>query len=69
MIPCSNPGRNAITWEEKLKLDVDVWYVDHHTLCLDIRILFMTLVKVFHREGISAAGEAIMGEFKGSVNG
>lgn len=60
-------GRNAITWEEKFKLDV--WYVDHHTLCLDIKILFMTLVKVFHREGISAAGEATMGEFKGSVNG
>jgi sugar transferase EpsL len=60
-------GRNAITWEEKFKLDV--WYVDHHTLWLDIKILVMTLVKVFHREGISAAGEATMGEFKGSVNG
>ena len=60
-------GRNAITWEEKFKLDV--WYVDHHTLWLDIKILLMTLVKVFNREGISAAGEATMNEFKGSENG
>jgi len=60
-------GRNAITWEEKFKLDV--WYVDHHTLWLDIKILLMTLVKVFNREGISAAGEATMGEFKGSEDG
>lgn len=60
-------GRNAIIWEEKFKLDV--WYVDHHTLWLDIKILLITLVKVFKREGISASGEATMGEFKGSVNG
>ena len=60
-------GRNAITWEEKFKLDV--WYVDHHTLWLDIKILLMTLVKVFNREGISAAGEATMNEFKGSAHG
>ena len=60
-------GRNAISWEEKFKLDV--WYVDHHTLWLDIKILLMTLVKVFNREGISAAGEATMNEFKGSENG
>ncbi|MBF0234098.1 MAG: sugar transferase [Desulfamplus sp.] len=60
-------GRNAITWEEKFTLDV--WYVDHHTLWLDMKILLMTLVKVFHREGINAAGEATMGEFKGSVDG
>jgi len=60
-------GRNAISWEEKFKLDV--WYVDHHTLWLDIKILLMTFVKVFNREGISAAGEATMNEFKGSENG
>ena len=60
-------GRNAITWEEKFKLDV--WYVDHHTFGLDIKILLTTLVKVFNREGINAAGEATMGKFKGSLNG
>jgi len=59
-------GRNAITWEEKFKLDV--WYVDHHTLWLDIKIILMTLIKVFKREGISATGEATMGEFKGSIH-
>ncbi|NDY74565.1 sugar transferase [Desulfobacter hydrogenophilus] len=60
-------GRNAITWEEKFKLDV--WYVDHHTLWLDIKIILMTIVKVLKREDINAAGEATMGEFKGSAHG
>jgi sugar transferase EpsL len=57
-------GRNAIAWEEKFQLDV--WYVDHHSVFLDIRILLMTLLKVFQREGIAAAGEATMQEFMGS---
>jgi lipopolysaccharide/colanic/teichoic acid biosynthesis glycosyltransferase len=56
-------GRNAITWEEKIALDV--WYVDNRSLWLDIKILAMTMVKVFRREGISAAGEATMPEFMG----
>jgi sugar transferase EpsL len=57
-------GRNAIAWEDKFQLDV--WYVDHHSVFLDIRILLMTLLKVFRREGIAAAGEATMQEFMGS---
>jgi sugar transferase EpsL len=54
-------GRNAISWEEKFKLDV--WYVDNRSLWLDIKILWMTLVKVFRREGISQEGEATMSKF------
>ena len=57
-------GRNAITWEEKFALDV--WYVDHYGLWLDLRILFMTVLKVFRREGISADSHATMPEFMGS---
>jgi len=57
-------GRNAITWEKKFALDV--WYVDNWSLWLDIKILAITVVKVFKREGISAAGEATMPEFMGS---
>jgi len=57
-------GRNAISWEEKFKLDV--WYVDHQSFWLDLKILFMTLAKVFKREGISAEGSATAPEFMGS---
>lgn len=57
-------GRNALSWEEKFKLDV--WYVDNQSMALDIKILFMTMKKVFKREGISAAGEATMPPFRGS---
>jgi sugar transferase EpsL len=57
-------GRNAITWEEKFALDV--WYVDNWSLWLDMKILFLTLVKVLKREGINAPGEASMREFIGS---
>ncbi len=57
-------GRNALSWDEKFALDV--WYVDHLSLWLDIRILFLTVLKVFKREGISAAGEATMSRFTGS---
>ena len=56
-------GRNAISWEEKFALDV--WYVDHQSLWLDMRILWLTVKKVLVREGISAAGEATMGKFTG----
>jgi lipopolysaccharide/colanic/teichoic acid biosynthesis glycosyltransferase len=57
-------GRNALSWEEKFKLDV--WYVDNRSLWLDIKILWLTVRKVFAREGISAAGEATMPRFTGS---
>lgn len=56
-------GRNAITWEEKFKYDV--WYVDNRSLWLDIRIIFMTIIKIMKREGISQPGHATMEEFKG----
>ncbi|TDT43472.1 lipopolysaccharide/colanic/teichoic acid biosynthesis glycosyltransferase [Halospina denitrificans] len=57
-------GRNALSWEEKF--DLDVWYVDHHSLCLDIRILILTAVQVIRPKGISAEGEATMPFFYGS---
>ena len=57
-------GRNAITWEEKFRLDV--WYVDHRSLWLDARILWITLDRVFRRHGVSAEGEATMSRFTGS---
>jgi sugar transferase EpsL len=57
-------GRNAITWEEKFKLDV--WYVDHQSIWLDLRIIALTILKVLKREGISHPGEATMQEFMGS---
>ena len=56
-------GRNALSWEEKF--EHDVWYVDHRSLALDLRILLLTVQKVFKREGISAQGEATMSLFKG----
>ena len=56
-------GRNALGWDEKFKLDV--WYVDHRSLWLDIKILWLTVKKVLVREGISAAGEATMPRFTG----
>lgn len=57
-------GRNAISWEEKFRLDV--WYVNHQSLLLDLRILLITIWKVIRREGISAAGEATMAPFAGT---
>ncbi|MGJ7546058.1 sugar transferase [Variovorax sp. LT1R16] len=56
-------GRNALSWEDKFKLDV--WYVDNRTLWLDLKILFLTVRKVLVRDGISAAGEATMSRFTG----
>lgn len=59
-------GRNALTWEEKFRLDV--WYVDHWSFGLDIKILLTTVGKVLNHEGISAPGEATMQEFMGNVS-
>lgn len=56
-------GRNAISWEEKFKLDI--WYVENRTLWLDLKILWMTIMKVVKRDGISADGEATMTKFLG----
>jgi lipopolysaccharide/colanic/teichoic acid biosynthesis glycosyltransferase len=56
-------GRNAISWADKFALDV--WYVDHRSLWLDVRILWLTVRKVLVRNGISAAGEATMPRFEG----
>ncbi len=58
-------GRNAITWEHKFKLDA--WYVDNQSFWLDIKIIFLTIKKVFVRDGISAEGEATMSKFTGSA--
>lgn len=57
-------GRNALSWDEKFRLDV--WYVDNHSFWLDLKILALTVKKVFVREGISAAGEVTMTYFTGS---
>ena len=59
-------GRNALSWEDKFKLDV--WYVDNFSLWLDIRILWLTLLKVLMREGINSAGEATMPRFNGPAS-
>ncbi|MDC7217936.1 MAG: sugar transferase [Spirochaetales bacterium] len=60
-------GRNAISWEDKFKLDV--WYVDNHNLLLDIKILYLTVARVFKREGISQPGQATAQEFMGTQGG
>lgn len=60
-------GRNAISWEEKFKLDV--WYVDNQSFWLDIKILWLTVKKVLLRDGISADGEATMPRFLGKEKG
>jgi len=57
-------GRNAITWEKKFELDV--WYVGHRSLWLDIKIIGMTIWKILKREGINHPGQATMEEFKGT---
>lgn len=56
-------GRNAIDWEEKFKLDV--WYVDHQSIWLDMKIFYLTLKKVFMKEGVSAKGHYSMEHYKG----
>ncbi len=57
-------GRNAISWQQKF--EYDVWYVNHISFGLDMKILFLTLKKVFVREGISQEGQATMEVFKGN---
>ena len=57
-------GRNTLSWEKKFALDI--WYVAHRSLWLDLKILVLTVIKVVRREGISAEGEATMPEFMGS---
>jgi len=57
-------GRNALTWDEKFRLDL--WYVENRSFLLDLKILALTVRKVFVREGISAAGEATMPRFTGN---
>lgn len=59
-------GRNAISWEEKFALDV--WYVDHRSFWLDIKILWLTFLKVIRSEGISKEGHVTMPEFTGNKN-
>ena len=56
-------GRNAISWTEKFKLDV--WYVDHLSLWVDIKIIYLTILKVLKRDGISEEGQATMEAFDG----
>jgi lipopolysaccharide/colanic/teichoic acid biosynthesis glycosyltransferase len=58
-------GRNAISWEEKFALDV--WYVDHQSVWLDLKILVLTIRQVMARAGISAEGAATMPHFKGTL--
>ena len=57
-------GRNALDWPEKLALDI--WYVDHQTFWLDLKIVMLTVLKVVARDGISAVGEATMPKFQGN---
>jgi sugar transferase EpsL len=57
-------GRNTLDWDEKFRMDV--WYVDHRSFWLDLKILFLTPWKVFKREGISQPGQATAEEFKGN---
>lgn len=59
-------GRNAITWEEKFKLDV--WYVENWSLWLDFKILIFTALRVLNRSGVNAKSNVTMEKFKGSLN-
>lgn len=56
-------GRNALSWTRKFELDV--WYVDRHNLCLDVKILAKTLVRILAEDGISASGSATADRFEG----
>lgn len=57
-------GRNALAWKEKF--DLDVWYIDNHSLWLDVKILFLTVKKVLIREGITSKGSMIAEKFSGN---
>ncbi|MDD2685730.1 MAG: sugar transferase [Gallionella sp.] len=56
-------GRNAISWEDKFKYDI--WYVDHYSFWLDVKILWLTGLKVLRSEGVSQTGHVTMEKFKG----
>lgn len=60
-------GRNATTWDERFAHDI--WYIDHYSFWLDLKILCLTFKKVWQKDGISAAGEATMPKFTGNSNG
>ena len=60
-------GRNALCWEEKF--DLDIWYVDNSSFGLDLKILAMTVFKIFRPEGINQPGQATAEKFKGKCNG
>ena len=57
-------GRNAISWNEKFKLDI--WYVDNRSFSIDLKILWMTAMKIFKRDGVSAEGHVTMPRFTGN---
>lgn len=57
-------GRNAISWSQKF--EYDIWYVDHISFALDIKIIWLTILKVFRREGINAGGAATVAPFNGN---
>ena len=57
-------GRNSISWQEKF--DLDVWYIDNHSLLLDLKILFLTIQKTYKRDGISAEGHVTVEPFRGN---
>jgi len=58
-------GRNTLSWQEKFELDI--WYVDNHSLFLDLKILLMTVKKVLFREGIAESGQVTMSKFTGNT--
>jgi sugar transferase EpsL len=60
-------GRNAVSWEDRLEMDV--WYVENQSFWLDVKILVMTVVKVFKKDGINAPGSATMPYFTGTPVG
>lgn len=60
-------GRNATTWDERFAHDI--WYIDHYSFWLDLKILCLTFKKVWQKDGISAAGEATMPKFTGNPDG
>jgi undecaprenyl phosphate N,N'-diacetylbacillosamine 1-phosphate transferase len=57
-------GRNAVSWQQKF--EYDVWYVDHISFLLDVKILLLTVKKVFKKEGIAVEGASVIGRFKGN---
>ena len=59
-------GRNAISWERKFELDI--WYIDNCNFTLDMKIIFMTIQKIFNSEGVNQQGQATMEYFYGSKN-